>query len=100
MILRMFDTAVAPQDVEKAKELFRTQVRPAFDAFEGCHGIEMFISLEEHSGDYADVAALSRWDDQTAIDNALQSQEYEQALSDLKMLFQQNPIVRHFETAD
>ena len=40
-ILRIFDTAMDPSDIERAKELFRADVRPAFDIFEGCAGIEM-----------------------------------------------------------
>lgn len=100
MIIRMFDTAIDPDDVELGKELFRGQVQPAFEKFDGCHGIEMYLGLEEHSGGFVDVAALSRWDSMAAIEKATSSPEYGEALAELKKLFQQNPIVRHFETID
>lgn len=98
MIIRMFDTAIDPEDVEKAKGLFRDQVQPAFEAFEGCDGIEMYIGTEAHSRDLVDVVAVSRWDSRANIDKALASTDYEEALAQIKLLFQQNPIVRHFES--
>ena len=100
MIIRIFDTAVDPADVERAKELFRTKARPAFEAFEGCHGIEMYIGVEEHSKDLVPVAAISRWDSARLIDLAVASDEYTEALRDLRLLFAETPLVRHFENVD
>ena len=100
MIIRIFDTAIDPDDVEKAKELFRAEVRPAFDSFPGCHGIEMAMGVEEHSGDLVDVAAISKWDSIEEIEVARGTQEYEAALAGIRKLFQQTPIVRHFELVE
>jgi quinol monooxygenase YgiN len=100
MIIRMFDTAMDPEDVEYAKELFRDTVVAAFENFEGCHGIELFLGLEKHSKDLVDVAAISRWDSMAAIEKAIKGPDYDGALDGLKKLFQQTPIVRHFETID
>ncbi len=100
MILRMFDTAIDPQDIERAKELFRDQVQPAFEAFDGCSGIEMYLGIEEHSRGLVDVAAISKWDSMAAIEKVIGTEEYTETLAELKKLFQQTPIVRHFETID
>lgn len=100
MIIRMFDTALDPDDVEKSKGLFRSQVRPAFESFAGCHGINMYMGLDPHSGGLIDVAAISRWDSEEAITAALETPEYNEALAELKLLFQQVPLVRHFEAVD
>lgn len=100
MIIRIFDTAMDPNDIDKAKDLFRTQVSPAFARFAGCHGIEMSIGIEEHSGDLVDVASISRWDTMEAIEEATKSEEYEEALRDIRALFMQAPIVRHFEAVE
>lgn len=100
MIIRMFDTAINPDDVDRAKQLFREQVRPAFEAFDGCHGIDMFLGLGAHSGGFVDVAAISRWDSETHIRSALESSAYETAMAEMKSLFEQNPIVRHFEAVE
>jgi quinol monooxygenase YgiN len=100
MIIRIFDTAMDPADIEKAKQLFRDQVRPVFGSFAGCVGIEMCIGVEEHSGDLVDVASISRWDGLDAIQAALETAEYQEAMTEIRRLFAQNPIVRHFEVTD
>jgi quinol monooxygenase YgiN len=99
MILRIFNTTVDPEDVERGKQIFKEQVKPVFEAFEGCSGVEWFIGLEEHSADLVDVAAISRWESLEAIEAATASPEYEVALSQLRELFHQSPIVHHYEAA-
>jgi heme-degrading monooxygenase HmoA len=100
VIIRIFDTAVDPNDIEKAKELFRSQVEPAFAKFGGCNGIEMAMGVEEHSRDLIDVVAVSRWDSQEAIAEATRSEEYAEALKEIRALFMEAPIVRHFEVVE
>lgn len=100
MIIRIFDTAVDPADIEQAKTLFRNQVRPAFLAFEGCTSIDMVIGVEEHSGDLVDVASISRWDGPEAVAAAIATPEYAEAMKDIRNLFAQNPIVRHFAVVE
>ena len=100
MIIRIFDTAMEPDEIERAKQLFRDNVKPAFESFEGCRGVEMTIGVEEHSGDLVDVASLSRWDSLEAIQVATATEEYQEALAEIRMLFRQAPIVRHFELVE
>ena len=100
MIVRIFDTAISPDDVERAKDLFREHVRPAFERFDGCQGIEMLLGIDEHSQDLVDVAAISRWDSRAAIEKATITDEYDEALRELRQLFEQAPIVRHFEAVE
>ncbi len=96
MIIRIFDTAVDPADVEEAKRLFRDKVRPAFLAFDGCRAIDMVIGIEEHSRDLVDVASISRWDSIEAVERATATPQYQDALEEIRKLFAQTPIVRHF----
>ena len=100
MIIRIFDTAMDPDDIEKGKKLFREQVRPAFEAFEGCHGVEMNLGIEEHTGDLVDVASISRWESMEAILSATQTEDYKEALAEIRKLFQRSPIIRHFELVE
>lgn len=100
MIIRIFDTAVDPADVEAAKQLFRDQVRPAFLGFDGCRSIDMVIGVEEHSGDLVDVASISRWDSSEAVEAATSTAEYQDALEEIRKLFAQSPIVRHFSVVE
>jgi quinol monooxygenase YgiN len=97
MIVRVFDTAVDPADVADAIELFRTEVKPTLEGFEGCRGIEMMVGVEERSGDLVDVLAISRWDSLEVIEEAVHTPEYGAAMTGLRRLFQRTPIVRHFD---
>ncbi len=100
MFVRIFDTTVDPSDVERGKELFQKEIRPAFEAFPGCLGVEWLISVEEHSGDYVQIAAVSRWESLEAIDAATKTPEYDNALAEIRKLFAQSPIIRHFEALE
>lgn len=100
MIIRIFDTAMDPGDIEEGKRLFREQVRPAFLAFDGCSSIEMVIGVEEHSRDLVDVASISHWDSLESVEAALAREEYQAALADIKKLFSQSPIIRHMEVVE
>ena len=97
MIIRIFDTTVDPGDVESAVAVFGRDVAPAFQAFAGCSGIELLVGIDEHSGDLVELCAISRWESKEAIDAAVGSAEYAEALKEFRRLFQQNPIVRHFD---
>jgi quinol monooxygenase YgiN len=100
MIVRIFHAAVDPEDVERGKAIFREHVKPVFEAFEGCTGIEWYVGLDEHSADLVDVAALSRWESLEAIEPAVTSPEYEAALSQLRELFREAPLIHHYEEAE
>ena len=100
MIVRIFDTAAAAEDIQRGIQLFREKAKPAFESFPGCHGIEMLIGAGEHSADLVEIAAISRWDSIDAAEAATKTPEYEEALAELRQLFQQSPIVRYFEAVD
>ena len=100
MIVRIFGTAMHPEDIERGKEIFREQVQPVFKAFDGCHGVDMYIGVEEHSGELVEVAAISKWDSIEAMERSLKTSEYEVALRELRKLFAQAPLVRLFEAID
>ena len=100
MIVRIFDTAMDPDDLERGKQLFRDDVVPAFESFEGCHGAEMSLGIEEHSGDLIDVVSISRWESMEAIHDATRTDQYQEALAEIRKLFQRAPIIRHFELVE
>lgn len=100
MIVRIFDTTVDPGDVDLGIQLFKDEVLPVFEAFDGCHGIEMMISVDEHSGDLVQIAAVSRWSSLEAIEAATKTEKYSEALANLRKLFVHSPIIRHFSSVD
>jgi quinol monooxygenase YgiN len=100
MITRIFDTAVHPEDVERGIELFKQEVEPAFNSFDGCRGITMHIGAEHKTHGLVEMVAISTWDNMAAIETATASEAYAEALAELKKLFQQTPFVRHFDAVD
>ena len=100
MIVRLTQVAIDPEDASAAIEAFTGKVRPAFDKFQGCEGIEMHVGIDEHSGDRVDLVTLSRWASREALEEAQSSGEYAQAMEHIRPLFHQSPIVHHFEAVD
>jgi quinol monooxygenase YgiN len=100
MIIRIFGTAIDPQEAARVRRIHKEVIVPAFERFTGCHGIEMGLSLEEHSRDLLLLVAISRWDSMAAIQEATSSPEYAAAVSELRTLFLESPLVRHYEVTD
>ncbi|MGH2750295.1 MAG: antibiotic biosynthesis monooxygenase family protein [Actinomycetota bacterium] len=100
MIIRVTDTAIDPEDLESCQRAVRGQIQPAFEHLPGCHGIELHVRVDERHGDLIEVAAVSRWDDVEAMETAVRSEGYAEAMGVLRPMFQQAPIVRIFEVVD
>ena len=100
MIVRIFMTSVEPDDIDEGTRLFKKEVKPVLESFDGCLGIEWYVGVEEHSGDLVDVTAISRWESLEAIAAATSSRPYEEALAGLRKLFQESPLVRHYRGAE
>ncbi|MDQ3877478.1 MAG: hypothetical protein M3290_03905 [Actinomycetota bacterium] len=100
MIMRLFDTAIDPDDVEVIKELFRRDILPAFEKFEGFRGISMHLGVEEHGGDLVECVAVSSWDSMEAVRAAESTHAYADAMREIRKLFGQAPLIRHFETVE
>ena len=100
MIVRIFDTAVNPEDVERGTQIFLEQVKPFFDQIPGCRGIEMLIGAEEVAGGQIEVAAVSRWESLGAVEDATNSPDYDKALEEFRKLFERTPIVRHYDAVE
>ena len=80
--------------------MFKEIVRPAFENFAGCKGIDMYLRVDEQRRDVVDVMAISRWDTVEAMEAATETPAYGEAMSEIRMLFQHTPIVRVFQVVD
>ena len=98
MNIRVTDTAIDPEDLERCRQLTREQVAPAFEEIAGCRGIEIHVRIDERHGGLVEVAAVSRWESVEAMEAAVRSETYSDAMADIRGLFQQAPIVRIFDT--
>ena len=97
MIIRVTDTAVDPEDLERCTRLLGDRIAPALSKLAGSRGIEIHVRVDERHGDLVEIAVVSRWDDRDAMEVAIRSEEYTDAMTELRPLFQQAPIVRIFE---
>lgn len=100
MIMRLFDTAIDPDDVELIKELFRRDILPAFNRLDGFKNITLHLGVEEHGGDLVECVAISTWESLDAVRSAESTQEYAEAMREIRKLFGQAPLIRHFETVE
>jgi quinol monooxygenase YgiN len=97
MIIRITDTGVDPEDLERCKQLLGDRIAPALSKLAGSRGIEIHVRVDERHGDLVEIAVVSRWDDRDAMETAVRSEEYTDVMTELRPLFQQAPIVRIFE---
>lgn len=97
MIIRVTDTAIDPEDLERCTRLLVDRIAPALAQLSGSRGIEIHVRVDERHGDLVEIATVSRWDDRDAMEVAVRSEEYTDAMTEFRPLFQQAPIVRIFE---
>jgi quinol monooxygenase YgiN len=96
-LLRLFQSAVDPSDVDAVRKLFTDDVAPAFRHLDGCLSIELIIGFETNAGGLVDGAAISRWSSREAMEKALASREAREGLVRILGLLRQEPVTRLFE---
>lgn len=96
-VLRLFQSAVDPADVEELRSLFLDDVKPAFESVGGCLGIELIMNTEKNAGGLVEGAALSRWATREAMDEGLEARVVAEAQVRIFQLLRQEPVVRVFE---
>ena len=96
-LVRFFYSAVDPSDVERVRNLFLEDVRPAFDGQSGCLGIELLINVTSNAGGLVDGVAMSRWTSREAMDVAMASRPVQEALVRVTQFLRQEPVTRTFE---
>lgn len=96
-LLRMYQSAVDPADIDAVRQLFEDDVKPAFTAVAGCEGIELLVGCEENAGGLVTGMAVSRWADRPSMEAALASRAVREALVRILELLRQEPVTRVFE---
>ena len=96
-VLRLFQSAIDPADVEELRSLFLDDVKPAFESVTGCLGIELIMSTDKNAGGLVEGAALSRWATRDAMEAGLESRVLAEAQVRIFQLLRQEPVVRVFE---
>jgi quinol monooxygenase YgiN len=97
VVLRLFQSAVDPADVEELRSLFLDDVKSAFEAVSGCLGIELIMNTDKNAGGLVEGAALSRWTTREAMAEGVESRAVAEAQVRIFQLLRQEPVVRVFE---
>lgn len=96
-VVRMFQTAVDPADLDEVRRLFSDDILPAFRDMPGCLSMELVQSTDHHPGGLVDCAAVSRWESAAAMDAAMATRSAKEAQVRVFQLLRQEPLVRVFE---
>lgn len=95
--LRLYQSAVAPADVEEIKRLFADDVVPAFAGASGCLGIELAVTVAPNAGGLVEGTAISRWSSLDDMAAAIASHEVQEALVRVRQLLRQEPVSKVLE---
>lgn len=95
--LRLYQSAVAPADVEEMKRLFVDDVVPAFVGASGCLGIELAVNVSPNAGGLVEGTAISRWTSLSDMATAMSSHEVQEALVRVRQLLRQEPVSKVLE---
>lgn len=96
-VVRMFQTAVDPADLEQVRRLFADDILPVFRDMAGCVSMELVMSVEHNPGGLLECATVSRWDTAEAMDAAIGSRGVKEAQVRIFELLRQEPVVRVFQ---
>jgi quinol monooxygenase YgiN len=99
-ILRLFQTAVDPADVDEIRRLFLEDVKPVFDKLPGCLGIELLTNVDPQAGGLVEGAAISRWESQEDLDRALETRDVAEAQVRILQLLRQEPVTKTFQVLE
>lgn len=96
-MLRIYQTAVDPADLDEMRRIFTDDILPVFSELPGCTSIELVVGTEHHPGGLLECAAVSRWGSLDAMRAGLETRAVKEARVRLVTLLRQEPLVRVFE---
>ena len=98
--VRLYQSAVDPADVDEVRRFFNDDVKPVFDAIEGCEAIELLVSVTGNAGGLVEGCALSRWRSLEDLEAALATRPVQEALVRVATMLRQEPVTKTFEVLD
>ena len=96
-VLRIFQAAVDPADLDEMRQVFVDDILPVFSALPGCTSMELLLGTEHHPGGLLECAAVSRWESLDDMRAGLETRAVKEARVRLFALLRQEPLVRVFE---
>ncbi len=98
--LRLFQSAVDPDECTELRRLFVADVKPAFDASPGCMGIELAVGYHVNAGGLVDVDAISRWTSADDMEAGIASRPIQEAVVRFRSLLRQEPVAKVLEVLE
>ena len=92
--LRLFQSAVDPDELVELRRLFLDDVRPAFVTVPGCLGIELAVGDHSNAGGLVDVDAISRWASAEEMASGVASRPIQEAVVRFRSLLRQEPVAK------
>ncbi|MDQ4134091.1 MAG: hypothetical protein M3179_13020 [Actinomycetota bacterium] len=99
-LLRLYQSAADPADIDEMRRLFLEDVKPAFTARPGCLSMELAVNVEPSPGGLVEGAAVSRWTSAEAMKEAIASREIQEALVRVRNLLRQEPVIKVLEVLE
>lgn len=100
MIVRLFSSAVDPNDLSEVRRIFAEDIGPVFESFAGCLSMELMLGTDRNAGGLVDAAALSRWHSQEELATAIDSRAVAESMVRILPFLQVEPVIRMFEIAE
>jgi heme-degrading monooxygenase HmoA len=92
-VMRIFRSAVHPDDLAEVTRLFEQDVRPAFESIEGCLTIELVMDHEVSSTGLIEGAVVSRWASLADMQKGVESEPALASQANIRRLLRSQPIV-------
>lgn len=92
-VLRVFRSAVHPDDLEEVVRLFEEDIRPAFESIGGCLSVELVMDQETSSTGLVEGAVVSRWASLAEMEEGVRSERAVASQANIRRLLRTQPIV-------
>lgn len=100
MFVRLFTSAIDPNDVGEVQRIFAEDIRPVFESFAGCVSMELLLGMDRNAGGLVDAAALSRWKTPDDLSTAIESRAVAESMVRILPFLQLEPVIRMFESVE
>jgi quinol monooxygenase YgiN len=95
--VRLFSSAIDPNDLAEVRRIFAEDIGPVFESFPGCLSMELLLGADHNAGGLVDAAALSRWKSQEELTTAIESRAVAESMVRILPFLQLEPVIRMFE---
>ncbi len=92
-VLRIFRSAVHPDDLAEVARLFEEDIRPVFTSMEGCLSIELVMDNKLSSTGLVEGAVVSRWRSVQEMERAVGTEKAIASQQNVRRLLRSQPIV-------